>query len=229
MQDERYQVLLTLLAVIAVVWYPADAIGGLLYFCALSLFYLQRREIRSFCVRRLVPLLPAVALFAFTPLVLSLLRGSVHPLRTELSYGISVCLKTGVILIAMSTLVVTMSFSHFLRVLDTLHVPLRILFILMIAHRFFSVFVRDVRHLVAARTLRLFNRSQLTGIQPAVAVLIKKAMGYTETLYIAMRLRGGNSRMALLVELHHGKHDRTVFFAGLFGLIVPYIGYFILG
>jgi len=228
MRDERYRVLFTLLAIPAVACYPVNAIGGLLYFGGFSLLELRKEEVRAFCLQRLTPLLPAIIIFAFTPLVLSALHAPARSIRTEVWFGISLCIKTGVILVSVASLSVTVSFSHFLRVCYTFRVPLRVLFILMIAHRFFSVFRRNVRQLVEARTLRLFSRSPLTGIRNAIMVIFRKAMGYTEALYIAMRVRGGSSRMALLAEFHRGKHDRAILFAGILGLVVPYLGYFIL-
>lgn len=227
MLNEKYLVLLTGFAVMAIALYPVSLPGGILYFVLLASLALRQRKVRRFVRKRLLPMLPAIVLFGMIPYLISLFQPDPVSRYAELMFGLGIIGKTFAILLIVSFFTRNVSVSHLLRAFRDLKIPLRIIFLLMIAYRFTSVFLHEARLLLQARSLRLFGRSHLRRIRSTFGVILRKAFDYAESIYIAMRLRGGEATIPLLARFRNTRSDRLIFLAGILICILPYFIYFL--
>jgi len=226
--DPRYRVVFTIIAIFAVAIFPPMKIWGSAYFFTLSLIVLTRQSIRKTLKRLFLPLIPALIIFALTPYITAVSGFSQRPPGFELLFGFVITLKTFTILILVLAVMDSVSFSQFLKTLQIFKVSHRILFLLMIAYRYFFTFFNTVKKLIEARTLRLFKQSQLTHLISTLRILILKSMDHAESTYIAMRLRGGESHLPLLASFQTNSRDQVILLCSLIILLIPYLGIFLL-
>ncbi|HKJ67538.1 MAG TPA: energy-coupling factor transporter transmembrane component T [bacterium] len=206
----------------AIALYPVSPPGGILYFAGLASSALLQRKVRRFVRTRLLPMVPAILLFGMIPYVISLFQTDPVSRHAELIFGLAIIGKTFAILLAVSFFTRNVPVSHFLRALRDIKIPLRVIFLLMIAYRFISVFFDEVRLLLEARSLRLFGRSQLHRIRSTFGVILRKAFDYSESIYVAMRLRGGESTIPLLARCRKSRSDGLLFGSGILLCLLPY-------
>ncbi len=211
----------------AIALYPVSLPGGIFYFVLLASLALRQRRVRHFVRTRLLPMLPAIVLFGMIPYLISLFQTDPVSRHAELMFGLGIIGKAFTILLVVSFVTRNVSVSHLLSALRDLKVPLRIIFLLMIAYRFTSIFFQEVRLLLEARSLRLFGRSHLRSIRSTFGVILRKAFDYAESIYIAMRLRGGEATIPLLARFRKTRSDRLMLVSGILICILPYSGYFL--
>jgi cobalt/nickel transport system permease protein len=114
-------------------------------------------------------------------------------------------------------------FNEVLGAISRLRVPKVVVFMLMIAHRYFFLFQKTARELLYARSLRLYERSHLRKLPSALNVLIHKSLDHGEEVYIAMRLRGGESALPLLSSFQATRRDYYISGAVIVLAIIPLI------
>jgi len=184
--------------------YPSNSVLGCCYFLAITLV-LHLKTPSSRLPRTVwIMLVPTLLIFGLVPWISVKLGFSGSDLKTELVFGATVMLKTVSVFLLVITLIGTMSTSLFLGTLRWLHVPDKMVFMLMIAARYFYRFAQTVRMLGEARLLRLHGRFPLRGITGMLQKLTWEAVGHAEAVYIAVRLRGGRVCLPLLVEPRPG-------------------------
>jgi len=222
--SERYLTILVILAMAAVVIYPIRLLTGVSYFVVISLFTLFQKEVRRSFLKRVLPFVPAIVIFGMLPFLFSLFTRAPEIQFNELLFGAGIIGKGFTILMLLSFLMNNVSFSHLLRIMKGGHVPIRMIFLLMVAYRFLSVFIREIRSTMHARSLRLFGRSALRGMGGTLSLMAHRALDYAESIYIAMRVRGGESSIPLLAQYHSHRYDTIIFVGGLLIILLPYFG-----
>ncbi len=199
--DPRLRLWLFIIGIVIIYLYPARQILGNGFFLG-GMVGVYLVAFRSKLHRTVwFMLVPTVLLFGLMPWLFATTGFSGREPVSELLFGLVIFFKTMTVFLMVVTFIRSMNLSVFLSSLQKIRIPVKILFILMVAARYFSRFVRTVQTLQQARTLRLFGRSRLTGILGALRMLVWDALHQTENVYFATRLRGGKARLPLLVTV----------------------------
>ena len=137
-----------------------------------------------------------------------------------------ITLKSNAILLALMALVTTMNFSILGYALNWLHVPDKIVHLLLMTYRY--VFVIDQEY------QRLIRAAQIRGFQPGtnlhtyktyaylVGMLLVRSTVRADRVYKAMLCRGFKRKFYCLHEFNAGKHER-LFVAAMAGVILVLI------
>ncbi len=211
--------------VVSIAAFPARWLGGCLFYFILTSTTFGLKPVRRIIRTRLLPFIPAIIIFGILPYLISLVSPQQGEPIAELLFGLAIVLKSFSILFLVSTFVAYVSVSQTLKALHHLRVPPRIIFLLMVAYRFLFMFLHETRQLLEARTLRLFGRTHLTRLRSTIRTILRKALNYSESIYIAMRLRGGNASLPLLASYPDRTRATVLSYAGLLSLLMPYIIY----
>gem|GEM_PF-1766912 len=222
-RDARYKVSFLLFAVPGVVLYPPDQVGGGLYYVLISAALAFSAGMK-FSLRYFFPLSLVLIIFAGIPALTAVAGLTDRSVSHELVFGGMVALKTLSIVLFILGLGNTLTASETFAVLRWFRLPAGIIFLLLVGYRYFQLFTSEVRNILEARQLRLYERSALTGIVGALRVLLHRAFDHAEDVYMAMRLRGGESSIPLLKPLHASGSDPAAFSLLLVLIILPFLG-----
>jgi cobalt/nickel transport system permease protein len=150
---------------------------------------------------------------------------SIGPLtlsRPGVVLAAQISLKSVAILLSFMALVATMSFATLGRALDSLHVPSKIVHLLLMTYRYIFVIEQEYRRLLRAAKIRSFkpgtNLHTYRTVAYFVGMLFVRAAARAERVHQAMRCRGFNGRFYCLAEF--APHPRNWVFAALMSATV---------
>jgi len=209
------------LAILLIALYPPSRIEGTLYYFVIGLgctFFWNSARI----IRYVLSLFGIVAIFAFTPAFFAVVTGSPDLVGTELLFGTGIALKSFAIVTFVVGVGGTLTASGIFRSLRWFKMPEQFIFLLLVAYRYLHLFKDEVQSLVEARQLRLAGRSHLKGITGAIRLLLFRAFGHAESVYIAMRLRGGESSFPLLMPVESTSSDTVLLLTSAIIVGLPY-------
>lgn len=221
--DSRYKLICLLLGIVGIALYPPEKIWGVLCFLLLS-GTIAFSASSSHLLRYVLPVLLVLVVFSAGPALFSITGISSRPVTAEILFGIGVAGKSLSIVMLVIGIGVTLTPSTVFKSLYWFKIPARVIFLLLVAYRYLQLFTEEVTHLHEARQLRLGDRNRLTGITGAVRLLIHRSFAHAESVYVAMRLRGGESTLPLLARLSATSRDlgKLLLFTVVFSL--PYVG-----
>jgi len=181
-----------------------------------------------FVKKTAIPLLFLVPLFLFLPLssggeiFYSVSFISVY--KDGLILSMLICLKVVAIIILINIMLSTSSFRDMAAALRALHVPDKMLNIILFTYRYFFVFFEDLRKMRVALTLRGFrNRSSIKSLRSSANLagsILVRSYEQTERIYRAMLLRGYSGRILSYKQFKAGAGD---VFLSLAIFIIPLI------
>jgi len=205
--DTRFKLVSGILLIAIIAFFPPLHFLGVFYYFVLSLVFVFSSEIVPRIKTALSALIPVLILFISIPVAISLLSSGGWTSGENFLFGSMIGLKSLSIVSFMMYLFYSSPFTKILGAINRLRVPKVLVFMLMVAHRYFFLFQRTASELVHARSLRLYDRSPLRKLPSALNVLIHKALDHGEEVYIAMRLRGGDNALPLFSSFHATGRD----------------------
>ncbi len=137
-----------------------------------------------------------------------------------------ITLKSNAILLALMALVTTMNFSILGYALNWLHVPDKIVHLLLMTYRYVFVIDQEYQRLIRAAQIRGFQpRTNLHTYKTyayLVGMLLVRSTARADRVYKAMLCRGFKRKFYCLHEFNAGKHER-LFVAAMAGVILVLI------
>lgn len=124
-----------------------------------------------------------------------------------------ISLKSVTILLALIVLTATMNFAALGHALDRLHVPGKIVHLLLMTYRYIFVIETEYRRLLRAAKIRGFragtNLHTYRTYAYLLGMLFVRAAARADRVYQAMRCRGFHGRFYCLSEFHAQRRDRA--------------------
>ena len=221
--DIRFKLVSGILLIGIIAFFPPLQIWGVLYYFLLSLVFVLTSEIVPQIKKALSALIPVLLLFVSIPALVSILNRGNWTSGENFLFGTMIGLKSLSIVSFVMYLFYSSPFTEILGAINRLRAPKVLVFMLMVAHRYFFLFQKTARELVHARSLRLYDRSHLRKLPSALNVLIHKALDHGEEVYIAMRLRGGESALPLFSSFQATGRDYLISGVVLLLAVIPLI------
>ena len=199
----------------------------LISFVLVMLAQLSAREIikRIIVVNSFTVLLWLVLPLTFHgPIALTL--GPLTIYNAGIVMAAQITLKSNAILLALMALVTTMNFSILGYALNWLHVPDKIVHLLLMTYRYVFVIDQEYQRLIRAARIRGFQpRTNLHTYKTyayLVGMLLVRSAVRADRVYKAMLCRGFKRKFYCLHEFNAGKHER-LFVAAMAGVILVLI------
>lgn len=205
--DVRFKMVTGALLIVIFALFPPLQFVGVLYYFLLALSFVFSSGIILQIKRALAALIPVLLLFVSIPAIVSIFSSGYRTSGENFLFGSMIGLKSLSIVSFMMYLFYSSPFNQILGAMSRLRVPKVLVFMLMLAHRYYFLFQKATRELLHARSLRLYGRSHLRKLPSALNVLIHKALDHGEEVYIAMRLRGGESALPLFSSFKASGRD----------------------
>lgn len=221
--DVRFKLMTGILLILVVAFFPPLQYWGVLYYFLLSLIFVFSSGIIPRIKRALTALIPVLLIFVSIPALVSIFSRGHWAFGENILFGSMIGLKSLSVVSIALYLFYSSPFNEMLGAISRLRVPKVVVFMLMIAHRYFFLFQKTAMELVYARSLRLYDRSHLRKLPSALNVLIHKSLDHGEEVYIAMRLRGGESVLPLLSSFQATRRDYYISGAVIVLAIIPLI------
>ena len=137
-----------------------------------------------------------------------------------------ITLKSNAILLALVALVTTMNFSILGYALNWLHVPDKIVHLLLMTYRYVFVIDQEYQRLIRAARIRGFqpgtNLHTYKTYAYLVGMLLVRSTVRADRVYKAMLCRGFKRKFYCLHEFNAGKHER-LFVTAMAGVILVLI------
>ncbi|MFH1853604.1 MAG: energy-coupling factor transporter transmembrane component T [Candidatus Neomarinimicrobiota bacterium] len=221
--DSRLRFILAVSGVVSIGVFPVNHPARLIwYLVAAILIYCNTPGTR---VPRTVGgiLLSTVLFFGLAPALSSLLGWSDAAVMSELYFGLSVTAKTVAIFFWIYSMIGLPGISRLLLTLKQLRVPDEVLFMLMIAVRYFQRFVYLARQMGEARSLRLHGAPHWRGLSALTSKLAIIAVDHAGAVYQSVLLRGGGVVLPLIPEPTRTPVHGWAGIAGVSVLIIPWL------
>ena len=199
----------------------------LISFVLVMLAQLSAREIikRIIVVNSFTVLLWLVLPLTFHgPIALTL--GPLTIYNAGIVMAAQITLKSNAILLALMALVTTMNFSILGYALNWLHVPDKIVHLLLMTYRYVFVIDQEYQRLIRAARIRGFqpgtNLHTYKTYAYLVGMLLVRSTVRADRVYKAMLCRGFKRKFYCLHEFNAGKHER-LFVTAMAGVILVLI------